>query len=71
VTISPIPDCDTRLALYREGISSHVDGGISTMPLAFFNDADPHYTREGAEMVSTSVAQRIEALEHQSSNVGR
>jgi hypothetical protein len=65
VTVSPIPDCDTRLALYRQGISPHVDGGISTMPLAFFNDADRHYTREGAEVVSTTVAQRIVALEHQ------
>jgi hypothetical protein len=67
VTVSPIPDCDTRLALYRRGISSHVDGEISTMPLSFFNDGDRHYTRDGAELVSTALAQRINALEHQSS----
>jgi hypothetical protein len=62
VLVSPIPECDSQREIYR-GLDAHVDGGSSTLPLELFNDSDRHYTREGADVVSDSVARRIMALE--------
>lgn len=62
VLLSPIPECDSQKAIYRD-LDSHVDGAISTLPPGLFNDSDRHYTREGADVVSESIARRILALE--------
>jgi hypothetical protein len=62
VLVSPIPECDSQREIYRE-LDAHVDGGTTTLPLGLFNDSDRHYTREGAEIVTDRVAQKILALD--------
>jgi hypothetical protein len=63
VKVSPVPDCDPRVGVYRRDIASHVDGGINTMPLEFFNDSLRHFTRTGATVVSVDLARQIKELE--------
>ncbi len=62
VLVSPIPECDSQREIYRN-LAPHVDGGPLLLPLELFNDSDRHYTREGSEVVSAMVAQKILALE--------
>jgi hypothetical protein len=59
VTVSPIPDCDTQIEQYRQTLTTHLDEGVSTLPIAMFNDSDRHFTPEGARQVSESVAAEI------------
>lgn len=67
VLVSPIPECDPQRNIYRE-LDAHVDGVSTTLPPGLFNDSDRHYTREGAEIVTDRVAQKILALDRGASN---
>ena len=61
VVVTPIPDCDPRVGVYRRDFAAHVDGGVHTLPLSYFNDSLRHFTREGAERVSMDLAEQIKA----------
>jgi hypothetical protein len=63
VVVSPVPDCDPRVGVYRRDFAAHVDGGVNTLPLSFFNDSLRHFTREGAEKVSMDLAKQIVATQ--------
>jgi hypothetical protein len=67
VMASPIPECDPMLERYRRELGAHVSGGVTTMPISYFNDSDRHFTREGAMLVSRSVGEKIKNLERQHS----
>jgi hypothetical protein len=66
VKLSPVPDCDPRVDVYRAGIAAHVDGGVTTMPLSFFNDSLRHFTKDGAKVVSVDLANEIKEMERES-----
>ena len=61
VTVSPIPECDPQLAIFRKDLAGHIDGEVKTLPISLFNDGNRHFTREGAAVVSETVAQEISA----------
>ena len=61
VMVSPVPECDPRIGVYRRDIGMHVEGGVNTLPLSFFNDSLRHFTREGAKRVSLDLATQIVA----------
>jgi hypothetical protein len=67
VLVSPIPECDSQQAIFRE-LAAHLDGDVVTLPIGVFNDSDRHYTREGAEIVTDRVAQKVLALDRGASN---
>jgi hypothetical protein len=58
VLASPVPECDSQRAIYRE-LAAHLDGDVVTLPIGLFNDGDRHYTTEGSIVVSDMVAQKI------------
>ena len=66
VMISPIPECDQQVEVYRRTLASQLGVEINTLPLRMFNDGDRHFTREGSAVVSDSVAQKILLLEEKS-----
>jgi hypothetical protein len=61
VTVSPIPECDPQLAIFRRDLAGHIDGEVRTLPISFFNDGNRHFTREGATVVSQMVVQEIQS----------
>jgi len=59
VTVSPIPECDPQLEMFRRDLAGHIDSEVRTLPISLFNDGNRHFTREGASVVSQMVAQEI------------
>jgi hypothetical protein len=64
--ISPIPECDLQVEVYRRTLASQLGVEINTLPLRMFNDGDRHFTREGSAVVSDSIARKILVLEEKS-----
>jgi hypothetical protein len=62
IRVSPIPDCDGEIGIYKQALTSHLDGETLTLPLALYNDSDRHFTVEGARLVSAELAAKIVSM---------
>lgn len=65
VNVSPIPDCDPRHMDYQRELTPYVDAEVRWLPISYFNDADRHFTLEGAKLISAGVVRQIVAKERQ------
>jgi hypothetical protein len=63
IAASPVPQCDAEIEVYRHTLTSHLDGPVSMLPLAMFNDSDRHFTVEGSKLVSAGLAEKILTME--------
>jgi len=67
IDASPIPDCDPRLREYRQALAPYIDHPLEAYPISMFNDLDRHFDEEGAVLDSTTLSNRILALESRAS----
>jgi len=55
---APFPDCDPSYRYYSEKLTSLADNPLRRFPIHMFNEQN-HFTREGADLNSESIAQDI------------
>jgi hypothetical protein len=67
IDASPIPDCDPGLSEYRQALAPYIDHPLEAYPISMFNDLDRHFDEEGAVLDSTTLSNRILALESRAS----
>jgi hypothetical protein len=68
VDVAPVADCDDMTNVYERDLKGVHDNPLEVLPIRMFNNQDVHFTIEGAERVSTTVANQIveaeEAADH-------
>ena len=63
VNVAPVADCDDMKDVYERVLGGVHDNSLEVMPIGLFNNQDVHFTLQGAERVSTGVANQIVAEE--------
>lgn len=63
VNVAPVADCDDMKDVYLRDLKGVHDNPLEVLPIGMFNNQDVHFTREGAEHVSTGVANQILAVD--------
>jgi hypothetical protein len=61
-----IPDCDPMRDFFALLLNPVLDRPVATQPIGDYNDLDRHFTRAGAELFSSQVAQLIHARANES-----
>ena len=61
VNVAPIPDCDENLAAYTAELNGITSNELLPLPVGYFNNCC-HYTAQGSEIVSTLVADEVNAV---------
>jgi hypothetical protein len=59
VNVAPVADCDDMKDVYLRDLKGLHDNSLEVIPIGMFNSQDVHFTSEGAEHVSTGVANQI------------
>jgi hypothetical protein len=63
VNVAPVADCDDMKDVYENVLQGVHDNQLEVLPIGMFNNQDVHFTPQGAEHVSTGVANQILALQ--------
>lgn len=59
VNVAPVADCDDMKDVYERVLQGVHDNQLEVLPIGMFNNQDVHFTPQGAEQVSTGVANQI------------
>ena len=59
VNVAPVPDCDDMKDVYEQVLKGVHDNQLEVLPIGMFNSQDVHPTLEGAQHISTGVANQI------------
>ena len=62
VNVAPIPDCDDNLAAYTAQLNGVTSNQLLPLPVGYFNNCC-HYTAQGSEIVSTLIAEEVNAID--------
>ena len=68
MNVAPIPDCDDNLAAYTAELNGITSNQLLPLPVGYFNNCC-HYTAQGSEIVSTLVADELNAVDGRSLRV--
>ena len=63
VNVAPVADCDDMVDVYERVLKGVHDNQLEVLPIGMFNSQDVHPTLEGAQHISTGVANQILADE--------
>jgi len=63
MNVAPVADCDDMKDVYERVLKDVHDNSLEVLPIRMFNSQDVHFTLEGAQHVSVSVANQILADE--------